>query len=78
MNGGYRIHFPDLILFDPSSKKYVAHNVWLDTHRCDPFHPKGQCPACYPVDDGPIEVQLKHLKDDLLREFIKDQGGEEE
>jgi hypothetical protein len=77
-NGGYRIHFPDLILFDQSQEKYVAHNVWLDTHRCDPFHPKGQCPACYPVSEGPIEVQLKHLKDDLIKEFIRSQGGEEE
>lgn len=78
MNGGYRIHFPDLILFDPSTKKYVAHNVWLDTNRCDPFHPKGQCPACYPVDNGPIEIQLKYLKDDLLQKFIEENSGVEE
>lgn len=78
MNGGWRIHFPDLMLENKKTGKYSVHNVWLDSHRCDPFHPNGQCPACFPVSDGPIEIQIKHLRDDLVKEFILNQGGEEE
>lgn len=77
-NHGWRIHKKDVMLQHARSKKYSMHQVWLDTHRCDPFSKHGQCPICWPVADGPLEIQVRVLSDELLNTWISELEGEEE
>lgn len=78
-NGGYRINKKDLMIWNEKSKKYSIHNIWLETFKCDPFNHAGQCPVCWPVADGPLEIQVRAETERLTQIWVEETfGGEEE
>lgn len=79
MNGGWLI-LKELMTQHSKSKQYNMHRVSLKSFKCDPFDSGGQCPACWPPMDGPIEEQVRHTTNELVKDWLETQnkGVEEE